>query len=144
MIWLERKARNWLFQRLKWDEEEFKWWRKHSLCSWFLPVKTERWTEGSTARRDDDHREEKWRKEPMCRCGCFQVEHGVRRTQGACGLGGGVGVAEDDWCCKDELWWGVGWRKLGGEGWLVFFGGSCTFLLKSEWHAELKGFDTAG
>lgn len=39
----------------------------------------------------------------MCRCGCFQGEHGIRRTQGVRVVladGGGVGGG---CCCKDVL-----------------------------------------
>lgn len=32
-------------------------------------------------------RGKRWHQEPMCRCGCFQGEHGIRWTQGARGLG---------------------------------------------------------
>lgn len=38
----------------------------------------------------------------MCTCGCFQVEHGIRRTREHVDLadGGGVGGG---WRCKDVL-----------------------------------------
>lgn len=104
MIWLDSRARYRLSPRLKWDQEKKKLLRKHSLHSWFLPIETMWWTDSSTAWRDDKGGQ-KWHWEPMCRCGCFQGEHGIRRTQGARGLGWWGGGA---WRCNDVLWLGVG------------------------------------